>query len=105
MKGNGSRKSWLKMSPAELARSTRSFDDPNYCPPAVPEPPDLAARHRKAMAALRAKSRRTRGRNAAHIRVTLERSLLQQTDQLANARGINRSEVIAEGLQLLLARG
>jgi hypothetical protein len=92
------------MSSAELARATRAFNDPNFVPPTVPEPPELAARHRKALAGLQSKARSTRRTDAQQVRVTLERALLRRTDALATARGIKRSQVIAEGLKLLLGR-
>src|SRR6185437_13450892 len=104
MREKGPLKAWPRMSAAELARATRAFDDPSYVPPALREPPELAKRHRKALAALRSKARSARNRDAADVRVKLERTLLRRADELANARGLNRSQVIAEGLQLLLAR-
>ena len=97
-------KPWPRMSPAELARATRAFDDPNYTPPTKPEPAALASRHRKALAALGAQARSAARRDAAQVRITLERALLRRADELANARGLNRSQVIAEGLELLLAK-
>jgi hypothetical protein len=102
-RGPSSSRTEPQMSPAELARATRAFDDPNFVPPAKPEPAALASRHRRALAALRSKARDAARRDAAQVRVTLERALLRRTDELANARGINRSQVIAEGLELLLA--
>jgi hypothetical protein len=103
MRVNGTKKSWPKMSAAELARATRAFDDPNYVPPVVSEPPELAKRHRKALKALRSKARSGRHGDPAQVKITLERTLLRRTDELASARGVNRSQVIAEGLALLLA--
>ncbi len=104
MKASRANKSWPPMSSAELARATRAFDDPNFVPPTVPEPAKVAQRHRNALAELRSKSRATHGKNAAQIRITLARTLLRRADELASARGIHRSQVIAEGLELLLSR-
>ena len=104
MTRHGATKPWPRMSPAELARSTRAFDDLNFIPPGKPEPAALASRHRRALAALRSKAREAARHDAAQVRVTLERALLRRADELANARGINRSQVIAQGLELLLAR-
>jgi hypothetical protein len=93
------------MSPGELAHATKAFDDPEFDPPAKPEPLSVARRHRKALAALRSKSRGSNPNDAAQVRVILKRALLRRADELASARGLlNRSQVIAEGLELLLAK-
>jgi len=42
------------------------------------------------------------GMGAEKIRVSLERGLLAQTNKLAERRHMSRSQVIAEGLRLLL---
>ena len=92
------------MSAAELANATRAFDDPKFIPPAKPEPAALASRHSRALAALRSNARNAARRDAAQVRVTLKRDLLRRADELASARGINRSQVIAQGLELLLGK-
>ena len=105
MKKNGTTKAWPRLTSRELAYATRAFDDPNYLPPSRKMPAPLQKRHRKALAALRAKAQNQPARsknNAARVQVTLEAPLLRRADALAASQGQSRSQVVARGLELLL---
>jgi hypothetical protein len=106
MKRNSNARNWPQLSLKDLAEATREFDDPNYLPPARKMPAALAARHAKALAALRAKARtgskRTQAQRHARVQVTLEPKLLRRADARAAEEGLSRSQLSARGLQLLL---
>ncbi|HEX4793075.1 MAG TPA: ribbon-helix-helix domain-containing protein [Humisphaera sp.] len=93
-------KPWTQMTADELAAATSEFDDPNYRPPAIKAPPALAARHRKALAALRAAAERRSKRRK--IQVSVEDELLKKADEMAHRHGRSRSDLITAGLHLLL---
>ncbi len=97
-------KDYTKMTQAELARATREFDAGNE--PRFLKPP---AEEKRRHDALMRKVKRRRGRprvgaGAERVQITLEGTLLQKADQFARAKGISRSELIAEGLLLAMRR-
>jgi len=58
MKKATSTKQWTNLAADDLAAATAAFDDPNYLPPVVKLPPQLRARHQRALAAIRAEARK-----------------------------------------------
>jgi hypothetical protein len=63
-----------------------------------------AARERGMRRAAKARlGRPVVGQGSRHVAVTLERGLLQRADEYAKRRGLKRSEMIAAGLNLLMA--
>ena len=46
-----------------------------------------------------------KGEGAAAVRVTIERSLLRRADRYAEVAGFTRSQLIAKGLEAVLAAG
>jgi hypothetical protein len=87
-------KPYWEMNTAELAEATKEFDDPTYAPTAV-----------KATAAQRAQLRRwQRKRIAARSRLTLslDKGLIEQTDNYAVNRGITFSDVVSDALRRLM---
>jgi flagellum-specific peptidoglycan hydrolase FlgJ len=106
MKKGAAAKTWTKMTPKELPEATDRFDDPNYAPPAVRMPAQLRKRHEKALSALRAKSRTNAAKfdnHGARVQITLRKELLRRADELAQQHGLSRSQIIAQGLELLIA--
>lgn len=97
-------KNYTKMTPKELAAATRQFDvgtDPRFLKP----PPEEKRRHDSAMRRIKRRRGRPRvGVGSSRVQITLEGSLLKQADQFARARGISRSELIADGLLLAMRR-
>lgn len=98
------KKLYAKMSYAELVRATREFDTERE--PRFLKPP--AAEKRRHDALVR-KIKRRRGRprvgaGAERLQITVERSLLSRADRFARAQGLSRSELIAHGLLLAMAR-
>ena len=96
-------KEWMALTRQELAAATAAFDDPDYLPPAVKPPRELAERHQRTLAAIRAAGR-ARPSKPRKIQVTVEDDLLKKTDQAAHRNGLTRSQMISAGLRLLLVR-
>lgn len=90
-------KPYWEMNAEELAQATREFDDPAYHPPAL-----------KPTAAQRAQLRRwQRKRAAARARLTLslEKQLIEQTDNYAANHGLTFSDVVSDALRKLIGTG
>ena len=90
------RKPYWEMNAEELGDATKEFDDPACEPVAV-----------KATAAERAQLRRwQRKRNAARSRLTLslDKALIEQTDNYAVSRGVTFSDVVSDALRKLMQR-
>ena len=90
------KKPYWEMNAEELADATKEFDDPVYEPVAV-----------KATVAERAQLRRwQRKRAAARARLTLslDRGLIEQTDNYAVSRGVTFSDVVSDALRKLMQR-
>jgi hypothetical protein len=87
-----------------LAEAARGYDK-ELTPKFLTAPADEKQRHD----ALMRKVKRRRGRpkvgaGAQRVQFTVERSLLGRADRFARARGLSRSELIAEGLLLAITR-
>ena len=66
----------------------------------------LNAAERRQWARMKRKSGRpTRGEGAKAVRVTIEGGLLRRVDRYAETAGFTRSQLIAKGLEALLATG
>jgi hypothetical protein len=91
------KKPYSQMTTAELRKATKAFDQEF-----VPTRPLTAAdkaKHR------RAKVGRPRiGEGAQVVPVSIERGLLAEADQFARRHKIARSQLVAEGLRLILRR-
>lgn len=95
------KKPYQEMNTAELAEATKEFDREFVADTFGPLTAAGKAAHRRA----RAKSGRPRiGKGSQRINITLERSLLQETDRLARRTGLNRSRIIAQSLAVTLGR-
>ena len=99
------------MSKVELRAATREYDAEMIDPPAAGVPEDVRARHDRAIAAARAAAeKRKRGRpvvgqGSTGVLISMEKGLLADVDDFAAEHGLTRSELVAEGLRLAMARG
>lgn len=94
-----------RMNTAELAAATAQYDK-EWTGGALPGKPLTAAQrsaHRRA--AKRAKAGRPKvGKGAKIVPVTIERGLLKAADHFAKQHGLKRSQMVAEGLRLVMLR-
>lgn len=92
-------KKYWEMTKAELAESTKEFDQEF-----------VADKARPMTAAERAEEKRARrgrpkiGKGSRKIHITLERGLLAEADKFARQQGLARSELIAQALASIVAR-
>jgi hypothetical protein len=94
------RKPYSQMTTAELAEATRKYDAPfGGWDEFKPLTPKDRALHRKAR-----RGRPKVGKGAKRVLVTMERTLLKQADDYAKQAGLSRSQLIAQGVQTILAR-
>jgi hypothetical protein len=96
------RKRYQDMNADELGAATKKYDREFVADEGRP----LTASERKVFeAARRQKGGHARnGKASEKINITIERRLLQQADGLSLKSGKSRSELIADGLRLLLGR-
>lgn len=97
------RKPFDQMNAAELSAATAEYDQ-EWTGPGLPGKPLTAAqrtRHRRA--ARHAKLGRPRiGKGAKIVPVTIERGLLEAADAFAHRHGLGRSQMVAEGLRMVM---
>jgi hypothetical protein len=89
-------KPYWEMNTEELAEATKEFDDPNYHPRAV-----------KPTAAQRAQLQRWRRKRAAaraRLTLSLEKQLIEQTDDYAANHGVTFSDVVSDALRQLMGK-
>ena len=98
-------KPYWEMTTAELRDATKEFDQPLVCDKGKPLSATDLDRFRKAKEhAVAAKRGRPRiGHGAARITTTIERTLLQRADSFARNHGLTRAEMIAQGMERILA--
>jgi Ribbon-helix-helix protein, copG family len=95
------RKSYSKMTPAELAIATKRFDDEFVADEARP----LTQDEQDQWIRVKAKRRRRKvGEGFQRISVSIEQGLLKRVTALAKERRISRSQLLAQALQDELAR-
>ena len=94
------RKRYSEMTTAELRRATQEYDR-EWTGPGLPGKPMAAADralHRKA------RGRPMVGKGAKIVPVSIERELLCQADAFAQRHKLKRSEMVAKGLRLVMAK-
>jgi hypothetical protein len=105
MKKSSPIESFMKLSDAEKAAEAAQFDR-EYIGPGLPGKP-LTASQRKQWARIRGKARRGRpvlGQGAKIVPVSIEKGLLKAADTFARNHKIKRSQMVAEGLRLVMQR-
>ena len=99
------RKPYEQMNTTELAKGTAEYDKP-WTGAGLPGKPLTApqrAQHRRAGA--RAKAGRPKvGRGAQIVPVSIERGLLAEVDAFAQRHHLKRSQMVTEGLRLVMQR-
>jgi hypothetical protein len=96
---------FMTLSEAERKRQLAEFDRENVLDRVRPPTPAEAAKFRKAIKRAKAKRGRPRvGAGAERVLITIERKLLRRTDARARAEGASRAQLIARGLELVLAQ-
>ena len=89
-------KPYWEMNAKELAEATREFDDPNHQPAAVkPSAAELAQMRRW---------RRKRAAARARLTLSLEKKLIEQTDDYAVNHGVTFSDVVSKALRQLIGK-
>lgn len=98
---------FLALSDAEKAAEAAAFDKPlPLGPDGFPGKP-LTPAQRKLWSKIKRKARRGRptiGGGAARVPVSIERGLLKEVNAFARSHGLKRSQMIAEGLRLVMQR-
>ena len=92
------KKRYQDMTAAELAEATRQYDRPGTIDRTRPMTPAERSADRKARRAGRPRV----GLGVQRVNITIERRLLAQTDRAARRQNIGRSELVAQGLRLVL---
>jgi hypothetical protein len=91
---------FIKLTPAERKKATAEFDREFVADTFKPLSAD---QRRKWQRAKRKRGRPTVGNGAKVISVSIERSLLKQSDVLAKELNVSRASLIARGLKAILA--
>ncbi|MGD0463796.1 MAG: hypothetical protein ABSB74_15015 [Tepidisphaeraceae bacterium] len=94
------RKRYSEMTTAQLREATRQYDR-QWTGPGLPGRPLTAADralHRKA------RGRPMVGKGAKIVPVSIERELLTRADAFAHRHKLKRSEMVAQGLRLVMAK-
>jgi hypothetical protein len=100
-------KPYDQMTANELARATAEYDGPSTGShlPGKPLTARDRALHRRARAHAKAKmGRPVVGEGAKIVPVSIERGLLRQVDTFAKRHKVKRSQLVAEGLKMVMAR-
>jgi hypothetical protein len=92
------KKKYQDMTAAELAWATRKYDRPGTIDRTRPMTPAERSEEQKARRAGRPKI----GMGIQRINISIEGSLLAQADEAARRQKVGRSQLIAEGLRLVL---
>jgi hypothetical protein len=95
------RRRFSQMTTAELRRATEEYDR-DWTGRGLPGKP-LTARDRGLHK--RARGRPKIGKGAKVVPVSIERELLSRADSFAKRHHLKRSEMVAKGLQLVMAVG
>lgn len=92
-------KRYWEMSPTELARATRQFDESEVADRSRP----LTSAERQQWQRLRKRGRPRVGQGAKRVSISMEQGLLKRATALAKKRHISRSRLLAEVLEAALA--
>ena len=95
------------MNASALAKATAEYDKPSSGSdlPGKPLSAGDRAAHRRASAHAKAKKGRpVIGEGATIVPVSIERGLLRQVDRFAKRHKLKRSQLVVEGLRLVMAR-
>jgi hypothetical protein len=99
-KTSGKRKPWTKMTADELSEATKEFDHGVDLDETRPLSPENQAWWDRAKRGGRPKV----GKGSRPVLITVEKGLLEQADAFARAKGLNRSQLFAKSVRLLMQR-
>jgi hypothetical protein len=103
--GKSAYERFMAMTPAQRAAEVAQYDREDLSPGKPLGPADKAMFRRAAARGARAKiGRPTVGRGAKIVPVSVERTLLEEADRYAKQHGLKRSQMVAEGLRLMMRR-
>ena len=89
-------KPYSEMTTSELREATGEFDQEiKRFPPGRA----LTASQKAMLEKAKERGRPRIGEGAAHVQITMERGLLRDVDQVARARGMTRSQLIAQSVK------
>ena len=91
---------FLALSDDEKDRVVAEFDKPFIGDTFGPPPPGALAQLRRAK---RKRGRPKVGKGAVQVSVALERALLKRADAFAKRNGLNRSQLVARGLEAVIS--
>ncbi|MBI4583130.1 MAG: hypothetical protein HY717_03810 [Planctomycetes bacterium] len=91
---------YSKMSAAALDEEVTKFEQEFIADQATPLPPSLKAKLKRAR---RKRGRPRIGKGSKRILVTVERDLLRRSDAFAKKKKLSRAQLIARGLEPILA--
>ncbi|HZN63766.1 MAG TPA: hypothetical protein VFB66_00570 [Tepidisphaeraceae bacterium] len=89
---------FLALSDEEKDRVVAEFDKPFIGDTFGPPPPEAIKQLRRA----RKRGRPKVGSGAVQVSVAVERTLLRRADAFAKRNGLNRSQLVARGLEALM---
>jgi len=92
-------KRWSEMTTKELEDATKKYDQPFV---ALRESKPLTKKDREIHRRARLRGRPPVGKGAKRVLITMERGLLKRVDDAAMRWGMNRSQLIAQGVAALL---
>lgn len=90
------------MSAEALSRETSVFDEEFIGEKSEPLTPQMKARVAKAER--RGRGRPRRGAGSTRVLISIDRDLLRDADEVAKRIKLSRSELIADGLRMRLAK-
>jgi hypothetical protein len=90
------------MTREQLAAATKAYDREDLDMDGQTPTPGMQAAHDRVMN--RGRGRPVKGEGAAPVQITIERGLLKQVDDYAQAKGMSRSELIAVVLRKEIKR-
>jgi len=100
---NKRKKKYWDMTTEELAEATREFDQEGVAESFRPMTPSEEAAWESAVHK-RPAGRTRSGKDLKVISLGIEAGLLKRADAVAKKRGISRAKLVAEGLEVVLAK-
>lgn len=95
---------FMAMTPQQRDAEVAPYDREDLTPGQPLTAADKAL-HRRAQARAKAKmGRPVVGKGAKMVPISIERGLLQEADAFARQRGLKRSQMVAQGLRLLMQK-
>lgn len=102
---SGAYRKFMAMTPAQRAADVAQFDREDLTPGKPLTATDRAMHRQAAIRGKKAKrGRPVVGEGTKMVPITIERGLLKAADEFAKRNGYKRSQMVADGLRLVMAR-